>query len=196
MANKIGIPGFGKKVNYPFAISLYKVGLRNDGKPSYNLAVNYHSHLYSGLKLKENYLDYERIKIEEFSETGLDFLKPVPDDFPGKNFYCVLEININDLKATDANIQWVIGDTEEQLLAPVVFEDSENYRQTKARIILGVLVSDRERSPGLDPTDIRRSYIVQYIYTHLMMCNMVFDGVPVVYPVPFGGGRLNFGLPE
>lgn len=199
MSNKLAIPNFQTRViNHPFKVYVYIVGEQENRKPLYNLAVNYHSHLYKGLKIKDNYLDYERIKIEEFSENGLDFVKEVPKEFPGQNFYCLLEIDIKDLQATAARIQWVLSDKSQDSLAPIVFESADNLRQTKARIIIGVFVADKERTPGRDPEEAvsNKSYFIQYVYTHLIMCNMVFDGIPVIYPVPFGGGRLNFGLPE
>lgn len=177
--------------NHPFQIFLTRE--KSDGPsqdPKYSLAINYHSRLYSALSLKNQYLSYKRINIQ-----GLDFKKQAPGSFPGKNFYAVLEITVSNLKPDSAKIVWIEGDTAEDELAPVVFSSGNDLKQTKARIILGVLVNDNEAIPGLPPGEantVKTDYIVQFVQTDLMMCNMVFDGVPIIYPVPFGGGRLNF----
>jgi hypothetical protein len=193
--NKIGItkPSFG--LVHPFKVDIGKNGQRENGNPIYTLAVNFHSGLFSGMKFKDRFLSYERQNI-----TGLDFPKEVPSTFPGKNFYCLLKIKIKDLSidTTDqkpAEIIWVEGDDQEELLSPVTFESPENLRQIEARIIIGVLIADDEALAGLPANEsaVKTAYFMQYINTHLIMCNMVFDGIPIIYPVPFSGGRLNDG---
>ena len=69
------IPRTRTKV-HPFAIDLVR-----QGRDEF-LAVNYHSRLFKGMTLNEKYLSFD----QTLSITGLDFLKPVPSSFPGKNF--------------------------------------------------------------------------------------------------------------
>jgi hypothetical protein len=193
--NKIGITRPTAGQTHPFKIDIGKKGSKSDGTPTYTLAVNYHSRLYGPLKLANDKLQYEKIAIKEFGEDGIDFAKEVPNSFPGKNFYCVLEMDISNLKVTPpAKIVWVSSDQSEAELAPVVFEGSDNLKQTKARVIIGVFVADDEAIAGLPGNDsaVNTAYIMQFVNTNLIMCNMVFDGIPIVYPVPFAGGRLNF----
>jgi hypothetical protein len=188
--NKIGITRPTVGLVHPFKIDIGKKGAKADKTPQYTLAVNYHSRLYESLDLKSDKLQYNRVNI-----SGLDATKDVPASFPGKNFYCVLEVNISNLKAVaPARIVWVESDQSEEDLAPVVFESSSNLRQTKARIIIGVFVADDEAVAGLPGNEsaVNTAYLLQFVNTNLIMCNMVFDGIPIIYPVPFGGGRLNF----
>lgn len=187
--SRIGITKPSIGLVHPFKIDIGKDGKKSDGTPQYTLAVNYHSRLYKELTTRDRYLDYTNLTI-----TGLDFVQRVPSSFPGKNYYCVLNIDVSDLSATSAKIEWVEGDNSQDDLAPVVFTSSDNLRQTKARIIIGVLVSDDEAVAGLPGNEsaVNTSYIMQFVNTNLLMCNMVFNGVPIIYPVPFGGGRLNF----
>lgn len=152
------------------------------------IAVSYHSSLYTLLEERGSNSDifyYKKLFI-----TGLDFEQNVPDSFPSKKYYCVLNVTVNNLTAQSAKIEWVEDDEEK--LAPIKFSSGNDKRQTEARIIIGVLVRDKEASPGFpDSTSVPVAYIIQYINTNLMMCNMVFNGVPVIYPVPFGGGRID-----
>jgi hypothetical protein len=202
--NKIAITRPGIGLAHPFKIDILKDGRRGDGLPNFKLAVNYHSRLFVGMSLNSKYLSYRKVGIK-----GLDFAQPVPASFPGKNYYCVLKIPVTDLQvpegtSTSAEIIWVEDDKTVNELNPIIFESNDNLKQTEARIIIGVLVSDDEAIAGTDNTAVvngqtvggagavNTAYVVQFINTNLMMCNMVFDGVPVIYPVPFGGGRLNF----
>jgi hypothetical protein len=180
---------------HPFKIDISKKGSRSDGTPIYTLAVNFHSRLFTGMGFTNQggaFLQWQQLDIQ-----GLDAAQPVPSTFPGQNYYCVLRITVNNLQATQARIIWVSNDASVNQLQPVTFESSENRRQTEARIIIGVFVSDDEAIAGTDNTGggaVNTAYIMQNINTNLLMCNMVFDGVPVVYPVPFAGGRLNANL--
>lgn len=190
--SKIGVPRVKIAQAHPFKIDILREGSRSDGTPKLFLAVNYHSRLFTGMSFTNSggaFLQWSKIDI-----TGLDFKEEVPSSFPGQNFYCVLKITVNDLQATKADIIWVSNDKTVNELQPVTFESSQNRRQTEARIIIGVLVSDDESVAGTPGNDsaLNTPYIMQFINTNLIMCNMVFDGTPVVYPVPFGGGRLNF----
>ncbi len=174
------------KKTHPFKIELSL----NKGKRY--LAVNYHSRLYTGFELKNQYLVHKQKSIK-----GLDFKKEVASSFPGKNFYCVLNIKINDLQISNddqaASIKWVVDDKSEDL-RPVVFESAEVLNQKEARIILGVLVFDGESTAGTLSPDLggaKISYISQFVTTDLIMTHMVVDGVPILYPVPFIGSSLN-----
>jgi hypothetical protein len=187
--SRIGISRTAVSLAHPFKIYISKKGTRKEGQPIYQLAVNYHSRLFTNMGKTDKYLQWLKINI-----TGLDQYQEVPASFPGENYYCVLKITVNNLQAQDAEIIWVSNDKSVNELQPITFESSENLRQVEARIILGVLVSDDEAVAGTPGNDsaINTAYIMQNINTNLLMCNMVFDGIPVIYPVPFAGGRLNF----
>jgi len=177
------IPTVRKRV-HPFFIDI----VRKNGKEY--LSVNYHSRLFTGMTLNEKYFSYNKISI-----TGLDFLQSVPASFPGKNYYCVLEITVSNLSATKAAIVWVEDDKSVEKLNPVEFASTDDLKQTKARIIIGVYIFDGEATAGTlspDAGGAKTSYISQFVHSDLMICNMVFDGIPIIYPTPFGGGRLNF----
>ncbi len=171
----------------PFKID-WKVSKIN-GQRKYIFAVNYHSKLYKGMSTRGQFLEYDILNI-----AGLDFIKEAPNSFPvSKNYYCVLKVKVSNLQAQSAEITWVEGDQRDDDLAPIKFEDSQNYKQTEARVIIGAAVRDLEASPGLKNDVIKTVYIIQYVNTNLIMANMVFNGIPVIYPVPIPGGRLNPG---
>jgi hypothetical protein len=155
------------------------------------VAVAYHSALFTYMEERGNeYFKYKKIDI-----TNLDKQEIVPStlDCSGssQNFYCVLNVKINNLRAQSAELKWVKSDRSENDLDPIKL-DSEK-RQTEARVIIGVVVCDTEYTPGLDQSRSSKfPYIIQFVNTNLIMCNMVFNGVPVVYPAPISGGRLNF----
>jgi len=191
--NKIAITRPSAGQAHPFKIDIGKKSATKEGKPQYTLAVNYHSRLFIGMSKTEKYLQWSKIAIK-----GLGFSKDVPSSFGAQksaNFYCVLKVTVNNLQAKKAEIVWVSDDKTVNELQPVTFEGSDNLKQVEARIIIGVLVLDDEAIAGVasdDDTSVNTAYIMQNINTNLLMCNMVFDGVPVIYPVPFAGGRLNF----
>lgn len=191
--NKIAITRPSAGQTHPFKIDISKKSSSKEGRPVYTAAVHYHSRLFTGMSKTEKYLQYSKIKI-----TGLDYIKDVPASFgtptKSQNFYCVLKVTVNDLKADKAEIIWVSDDKTVDELQPVTFESSENLKQLEARIIIGVLVADDEAVAGLPggASAVNTAYVMQHINTNLLMCNMVFAGVPIIYPVPFAGGRLNF----
>lgn len=190
--NRIGISRSPVSLAHPFKIDISKKGVRSEGEPIYQLAVNYHSRLFTSMGKTDKYLQWLKIPI-----SGLDEYKEVPSSFgsdKSENFYCVLKITVNDLQAQEAEIIWVSNDKTVDELQPVTFESGENLKQVEARIILGVFVSDDEAIAGTPGNEsaVNTAYIMQNINTNLLMCNMVFDGIPVIYPVPFAGGRLNF----
>ncbi len=180
-------PNVTKRV-HPFYIDFF-----NKNNKKY-LAVNYHSRLFTNLQAENLYAIHKFQTI-----TGLDFEKEVPGSFPGKNFYCVLKIKIESLRISSqdkaATIEWAEGDSND-LLKPVLFDNPEDLKQIEARIIIGVLVNDGEATAGSLSPDLggsKTSYINQFVNTDLIMTNLVLNGVPIVYPVPFVGGGLNLG---
>jgi len=170
-----------RKTVHPFFIDYIKKA----GKEY--LGVNYHSRLFTGMSKTSKYLQWNKITI-----TGLDYRQPIPSSFPGKNYYCVLKITVSNLIATKAEIIWVSDDKSVNDLQPVTFDSADNLRQTEARIIIGVCVFDMESTAGTTSKGVNSGYITQFVHSDLIICNMVFDGIPIIYPVPFGGGRLNF----
>lgn len=183
---KIGVTRPSVGLSHPFKITIGKDGKKGDGTPQYTLAVNYHSRLYTGLRSRDKYLSYNKKNI-----IGLDFPEKVPDQFPKENVYCVLDLKIDNYSVTKAEIKYVFDDKNQEELDPIVFLSEDDLRQVGARVIIGVLVNDDEVVAGLPASDAKTPYIVQFVNTNLMMSNMVFDGIPVIYPVPFIGGRLN-----
>jgi hypothetical protein len=186
---KLGQPkGLNLSFSHPFKMD-FERSLDLSGNVTYFAAINFHSRLFTGMTLNEKYLSYKKIPIQ-----GLDFKKAVSSSFPGQNFYAVLRVTVSNLSATKAEIVWVSDDKSVEQLNPVVFDSNDSLKQTEARIIIGALVNDREAVAGTTdgPNEAKVDYVMQFINTNLMMCNMVFDGVPIIYPVPFGGGRLNF----
>lgn len=182
------IPFITKKRIYPFAVDFRREKTAENTR-KYFFAVNYHSKLYTGTQNKNTYLDWKNISI-----AGLDQEKEAPTGWPtsGKNYYCILKINVSSLQAQTAIIEWVEGDDQIEKLAPIKFASAEDYQQTEARVIIGVAVKDKESTAGLAPnrqTD--AIYFIQYVTSNLIMANMVFNGVPVIYPVPISGGGLN-----
>lgn len=187
MERKNLFPFFAVRHVTPFKIDwrVSKVG----GERKYNFAVNYHSMIYKGMNTRGQYLEYDTLTIN-----GLDTIKEAPSSFPKtKNFYCILKVTVSNLQAQSAKIEWVEGDDKQDDLAPIKFENSDSYKQTEARVIIGVAVRDLEASPGLVKDTIKTVYVMQYVNTNLIMANMVFNGIPVTYPVPIHGGRLNAG---
>lgn len=185
MQRKNLLPFFNVKNVNPFKID-WKTSKTGDTR-KYNFSVNYHSKIYKGITTRGQYLEFDLLTIG-----GLDVIKEAPSSFPkSKNLYCVLKINISNLQAQSAKIEWIEGDDNKDDLAPIKFENSENYKQTEARIIIGVAVRDLEASSGLVGDDVKTVYIIQYVNTNLILSNMVFNGIPVIYPVPISGGRLN-----
>jgi hypothetical protein len=187
MNTKNLLPFVGLKHVHPFKID-WRI-TKKGGQRTYNFAVNYHSKIYRGTSNRGQFLEFDILPI-----SGLDFIKEAPSGFPqSRNLYCVLTVRVSNLQAQSAKIEWILGDDQQDELAPIKFEDTENYKQTEARVIIGVAVRDLEASPGLVNDTVKTVYIIQYVNTNLIMANMVFNGVPVTYPVPISGGRLNPG---
>jgi hypothetical protein len=179
---------------HPFQIGIQKVFENNRTK--YFAAVAYHSGLFR-IVYEQKILNYERIPIKD-----LDIYKEIPASLnctsSSKNFYCVLELTIKEGKLVDkdpAAIVWVESDRSVEELRPFVFEScGENCEtQTKARIIIGVIVCDTERVPGLPQNQsVKFRYIIQYINTNLRIAPYCINGKGAFYAEPFSGGRLNF----
>jgi hypothetical protein len=180
------------RIIHPFKVDISKKKSAGNSKPEFTLAVNYHSKLYRGFKSDNQngaFFSYDLIAIK-----GLDFPLTVPNDFPSKNIYCILEIDVSNLSPRSPTIKLVPdsnpgGFTPE--LQPIVLQDSQNLRQTKARIIIATFVADDESFAGLPPNGVNTPYIIQHVNTNLILCNFVINGVSVIYPVPIAGGKLN-----
>jgi hypothetical protein len=191
---KTFIPTPVLKKTHPFEIVVRSES--RGGKKIRVAAVAFHSGLFSYMNERgEEYFEYKRIEIEKFSENGLDFAKEIPASLDctgsSQNFYCVLNITVNNLRAQSAKIQWISSDRSQNDLDPIKLDGEK--RQTEARVIIGVVACDTELVPGLPQQDsVKFPYIIQFVNTNLIMCNMVFNGVPVIYPAPISGGRLNF----
>ena len=190
----------GGSVNlmHPFKLEVFQSkDLDSEGRPSYKVSLNWHSKLYNGFKVPQNggaqFLTFQKNKID-----NLNFLFDVPKDIYAKQYYyCLLDVNITDLRVTSAKIKFVMGNGSDQL-HPIAFESASNLRQIAARVILGVVVSDNKYTPAnalvpssddAPPAD--SVYVLQYVHSNLLMTNMVSNGVPVVYPVPFLGSTTS-----
>lgn len=184
MNQKNLLPFLSTKYTHPFKVD-WRVRKVN-GERKYSFAVNFHSKLYKGMNTRGQFLEYEFFQLE-----GIDTIQEAPTSFPSKNYYCVLKINVSSLQGQSARIVWVEGDDKQDDLAPIKFEDAQNYKQTEARVIIGAAIRDLEAAPGLKNDNVKTVYFCQYVNTNLIMANMVFNGIPVVYPVPIPGGRLN-----
>jgi hypothetical protein len=178
-------PSFKKTVN-PFQIDIFQK------KDVIEVAVAYHSGLFGPMTFSESALKYKRIEIVGLDKTLDKITKKTAMD---KNYYVVLKIKVNNLKAESAEIKVVESDKNEKELDPVKFDSAENLKQTEANVILGVIVHDGGQYAATLSTDqggIETFYLIQFVNTNLIMANMVMDGIPIVYPVPISGGRLNF----
>jgi hypothetical protein len=177
-------PSF-KKVVSPFQVDVISL------KTEVRMAIAYHSSLFTGMSLQGGRLSYDKIKI-----SGLDFNKSVAKNAAkSKNHYAVLSVKISNLTAQSAQVKWVEGDANAEELDPVKFDSGDSLKQTEARVILAALVHDGEQFAGtlaVSGGGVETFYIIQYVNTNLIMANMVMDGIPIVYPVPISGGRLNF----
>lgn len=167
--------------SFPFQIFLTKEVKENTTK--YVAAIHYHSRLYKPLKFKNSSLVYEILTISGLSEKK-SFSK---DEIKKEGIHCVLEIDVKDLEPKSAKINWVIGRKEKDA-DPIEVDSADNRNQTKARVIIGSILKDKYSIPGVtDKSDFEDIYFFQHINTHLIIANMVFDGIPVLYPVSFAG---------
>lgn len=169
---------------YHYASHPFQIQTEKPDNVNIKAAVSYHSSLYSGMEQAGALLKYKKLSI-----TGLDFQSSFSvKELETKKAYAILKVIINDYKAVSAKVEW-IKDLNEDSLAPIKFANENTLKQSEARVIIGGLFNDEEQKAGLGP-GINTVYVHQYISTHLIMANMVFNGVPVVYPVPISGGMV------
>lgn len=182
---------------HPFKLEVFQSeDLDSEGRPKYKTSLNFHSKLYTGFKSAKNggdqFLTFEKIKIN-----NLNFLFDVPSEiYAKKYYYCILDVLVTNLRATSAQIKFEMGNGSDKL-HPIAFESPSNLKQIAARVILGVIVRDNKytaanaliSSDNAEPID--STYVLQYVNSNLLMTNMVLNGVPVVYPVPFLGSTTS-----
>jgi hypothetical protein len=183
---------FEKKINPSFkkAVHPFQIDVTQK-KDEISVAVAYHSGLFKPMSISQGRLKYNRIEIIGLDENK-SFSKKLAAD---ENHYVVLIVKINNLQAESAEVKIIEGDTSEEELDPVKFDSEDSLKQTEARVILGVIVHDGGQYAGtlsVDIGGIETYYLIQFVNTNLIMANMVMDGIPIAYPVPISGGRLNF----
>jgi hypothetical protein len=198
MAGTFNIASADSSINlmHPFKLELKSSNQQDsEGRPKYQISLNWHSKLYTGFKSAQNggdqFLTFEKIKI-----SNLNFSFDVPNDiYEKKYYYCILDVLVTNLRATSAQIKFEMGNGSDKL-HPIAFESPVNQRQIAARVILGAVVNDDKYTPAnalvtSEGPTINSTYVLQYVHSNLLMTNMVLNGVPVVYPVPFLGSTTS-----
>jgi hypothetical protein len=168
--------------SYPFLVHISKN--YEGSKLVYEGAVHYNSKLYRPLTQDNKYLKYSRVSI-----TGLDLIKKLSEDEIKKDgAHCILEIKISTLSPKSAEIKWITTKLNDQNASPIEFNSKEERDQIIARVMIASVLYDKYQIPGVtSETDSPGIYVYQYIQSNLILANMIFNGVPVVYPVPFAG---------
>lgn len=166
---------------FPFKIFLKKELKQGQSQPIYSFAVAYHSELLKNTFANNvSYLSFEKQSI-----TGLDTFVVIPDPST-KNVYVTLDMKVSNLTITSAKInQYQEGDSG---LAPFSF--SNGFDQNFAQVILGIIVNDTEFEAGTTG-DNQTAYVIQKVFTDLIITNLVVNNLPVVTAVPFTGAPLN-----
>lgn len=120
-------------------------------------------------------------EITQLSISKLDAKKKFSLEQASDGLYAVLKIDVQSLQAQSASIEW---QTPAQGVKSLELDSQKN--QASASIILGVIRSDQNYlgSSSSGPSSL---YVDQNINTNLIIANMVFNGVPVIFPVPFPG---------
>lgn len=184
-------------VRHPFQIT-FRVKKENPESTtsSFYGAVAYHSQLFKNYKIEDKKLVYSTPSIEITGLGEFEKLEGFPDS--EKKYYCILELTIENFQVAEqdaAKIKWVKGSDTDNL-APIEFESTDNLRQTKARVIIAAMVSDKNEVPidtvtGTEELEkIESQYALQYINTHLLVSTMSINGIAVIYPIPFAGGPI------
>jgi hypothetical protein len=168
--------------SFPFMVHITKQ--YKGTELEYQAAVHYNSKLYRPLSLSEKYLKYSKINI-----TGLDQIKKFPESKIKQNgVHCLLELKINQLSAKSAEIKWVEEKLSDKNSSPIELNSPEERDQITARVMIASILYDKYKIPGVtSANDVPGVYIYQYINSNLILANMIFNGVPVVFPVPFAG---------
>jgi|694.fasta_scaffold00095_103 hypothetical protein len=169
-----------------FASHPFQIHFERPDNVNIKAAISYHSSLYVGMEQSGALLKYKKLAI-----SGLDVQTSFATaSLDQKSAYAVLKVTINDYRAVKANIEW-IKDENEDSLAPIKFVNENTLKQSEARVIIGGIIFDTEQKAGLPSDGIKTAYVHQLVSSHLIMANMVFNGIPVVYPVPICGGKNN-----
>jgi hypothetical protein len=169
---------------------------KNPTKPLYKAYLNWHSALYDNMvpteTLGKKYLNFKKITIR-----NLNFSEELGEElYKEKYIYCVLKIPIDNFTVKPPAEIVFVPQSEPEDLVPIAFESEENLKQIEARIIVAVIAYDdkavAETEFAFDKKSGSRNisdsvYVIQCVQSNLIMTNMVFNGVPVLYPAPFGG---------
>lgn len=166
----------------------YKIFLKKETTGTtniYSFAVAYHSEL-----LKNTFTDnttYLSFQKQVIDPSTLDNYIIIPDP-TAKNVYITLDMKVSNLTVTSAKINFYVEGSSG--LAPFSF--GENYNQTDAQVILGIIVNDAESQAGTTGGgDNQTTYVVQKVFTDLIIANLIINSVPVITAVPFTGGPIN-----
>jgi len=197
MVNILTAKGGSVQFIHPFKLSIFP----NDNPSAqtdqveYKTYLNWHSALYDNietpLSLGKMYLNFKKITVN-----NLNFTQIIPKDlYVEQYYYCVLNIKIQNFKVSRAEIVFK-KQSDRESIVPIMFESEDNLKQTEARIVLAAIAYDdkliAETEFSFDSNTNSRNikpevYVIQYVTTNLIMTNMIFNGVPVLYPAPFGG---------
>lgn len=180
-AKKIIETGGNFPVTHPFKVFLKSTKVGNSFL--YSCAVAYHSTLFKNTFTDQTeYFEYQKLPI-----VGLDEYTTIPDPTK-KNVYVTLDIGVSNLTPTEANINFLPEGSKG--LAPFSF--SENYEQNFAQSVIAVIVNDSESQAGTSGGgDDQTTYIVQKIFSDLIITNLIINNVPVIAAVPCWGGSIN-----
>lgn len=168
----------------PSIVTPWQLAHTYDGT-NLSVAINYYSTLYTPFTEEKSFLKYNNIAI-----VGLDEPKIYTLDKLEKNpVHIVLTITVSSLTASTARIDWVNDEKggKEDKLHPIKLDG--NKIQTEARIVIATIRRDKYKKAGVTSKCKQADflYILQYVNTNLIMANMVFAGIPVIYPVPIAG---------
>jgi hypothetical protein len=159
------------KYTHPFRIEYKsKSGDRNN----YELILYKRSYLYLPPKTVGG-------AIGSLNISKIDTIASVNLEQASKGFFAILKIKVQSLQAQSAEIEWV-----ESVSSIKTIELDEQKKQTSASIIVGCVRNDKGYNPFIQ-TDVSALFVEQNINTNLIVSNMVFNGVPVIFPVPFPG---------
>lgn len=180
-SKSINETGGSFNITHPFKIFLKKELKQGQSQPIYSYAVAYHSQLFKNtFTNKTTYFEFQSQKI-----TGLDAFEVIPNP-ENKNIYITLDMKVSNLVVTSAEINFYQEGAKG--LAP--FTVDSNYNQTFAQSILGVIVNDSESQAGM-LADNQTTYIIQKVFTDLIITNIIINNVPVIAAVPCWGGPIN-----
>jgi hypothetical protein len=99
----------------------------------------------------------------------------------GQPINCILELKVQSLQVQSANIVWSQGGN------PQTLEFGSGMDQKAARILIASIRNDSKYNLGTISAGLSSLYIDQMLSSNLIVANMVFNSVPVIFPVPFCG---------